>query len=303
MHRYFEGYYDPRLRCFTNYDWRNEARSWLNTRLNAIPEFVDFAERLFDHYLTWQHNDKQEFNDLNLNFLSVEEPFNIPIRNRAGNASNKFSFAGKVDGVLRSWSDNKLYLHEIKTCKSIDQRIQQLQFEHQPTAYMLAMSEVYGEPIAGVIYTLIRKKLPAEPDVLNNGMLSKNKGIDTTADHYLKCVKDHHCERFDPDFSLFYYSDAKIKAEYGDILTELLNKPNPFFRRVLIKRSQAQLNEMRNMLYDVAREMTNPNTKPIPNPGFQCGNCVFQQPCIALSNGDNVQPILNAHYTRNTRLD
>lgn len=265
----------------------------LRAQPNAIEEFIAFGRDMFDHYLTWQNNDKSEFNDLNLNFLAVEQSFRVPIYTPLGNPSSKFEFAGRVDGVIRHWGNGKLYLHEIKTCSSIDSRIGQLAFEIQPTAYMLAMQEVYNEPFAGVIYTFIRKKLPVEPDVLGNGQLSKNKAIDTTADHYLSCVKRQH-----PGIT-----PSEIKSIYGDILAHLLNQPNKFFRRQLITRSQSQLDEMRAMLYDVARDMTNPHLKLYTNPGYFCNNCLFQSPCVALSSGQAVDPILSQHYTRNTRLD
>lgn len=265
----------------------------LRNQPNSIPEFIGFGAQLFEHYLTWQSNDKANLSDREFEFLSVEQPFDVPILTPAGFPSSKFRFAGRVDGVWRSKIDGRLYLHEIKTTSSIDGRLAQLVFEMQPTAYMLAMSEVYKEPIAGVIYTLIRKKLPADPDVLKNGLLSQNKGIDTTADHYLACVKKHH-----PD-----WGPNAIKSAYGEILGQLLNQPNRFFRRILVKRSPEQLTEMRKVLYEVARDMTNSKTSIYPNPGYFCGNCLFSTPCLAMSNGQPIDPILSAHYTHNTRLD
>lgn len=265
----------------------------LRTQPNAIQEFIDFGRDMFDHYLTWQNNDRSEFNDLNLNFLAVEQEFRVPIYTPLGNPSSKFEFSGRVDGVIRHWGNGRLYLHEIKTTSSIDSRIGQLQFEIQPTAYMLAMQEVYREQFAGTVYTLIRKKLPQDPDVLLNGTLSKNKAIDTTVDHYLSCVRRQH-----PGITA-----AEIKSIYGDILSHLVNQPNKFFRRVLIKRSEAQLVEMRRMLYDVARDMTNSKLPLYTNPGYFCGNCLFQAPCVAMSQGQPIDPILTQHYTRNTRLD
>lgn len=290
VHKILEKWYDPNgLKVHAS----GRAIVELRQQPNAIDEFIDFGRDMFDHYLTWQNNDRSEFNDLNLNFLAVEKPVKMPIYTPRGTASNKFEFVGKVDGVIRHWGNNKLYLHEIKTCKSIDSRIEQLNFEIQPTAYMLAAEHEYNEPIAGVIYTLIRKKLPVEPDVLGNGTLSKNKAIDTTADCYLSCVRRQH-----PGITA-----AEIKSIYGDVLSNLLNQPNKFFRRVLVTRSQSQLVEMRRMLYDVARDMTNARLPLYTNPGYFCNNCQFQMPCVALSSGQSIDPILSQHYIRNTRLD
>lgn len=288
MHKFLEEYYHPAKYSYA----ANRAGHALEAIPNALPEFIMFGAELFAHYLLWTKNEKDDLADCNFDSLSVEEPFNVPILTPQGFPSSKFRFAGRVDGVWRSRIDDKLYLHEIKTATSIDGRIGQLAFEYQPTAYMLAMQEIYQEPIAGVIYTLIRKKLPADPDVLKNGFLSQNKGIDTTADHYLAAIKKHHGVD---------YPAKLIKANYGDILSTLLNQPNRFFRRVLVKRSSEQLTEMRKILYEVARDMTNPKTAVYPNPGYFCGNCLFSTPCLAMSNGQPIEPILSAHYTRNTR--
>jgi hypothetical protein len=293
VHKFFECYYDPMMRVVDGYDWRNTALTDLFSAPNYIKEFIDFGEQLFDQYLTWQIEDKSLLGDCNFRPLSVEQSFDVPIYTPNGGRSSTVRFAGRVDGVWRSKVDGKLYLHEIKTTSSIDSRIGQLQFEMQPTAYMLAMREVYNEPIAGVVYTLLRKKLPVEPDVLKNGMLSQNKGIDTTAELYVAAIKRQH-----PNIS-----KDEIKSKYGEILQQLLNPPNRFFRRVLITRSAAQLAEMHHTLYQIARDMTNPKLTVYPNPGYFCNNCLFQAPCIAMSNGQPIEPILTQHYTRNTRLD
>lgn len=271
-----------------------DAINELQEQPNHIQEFIDFGAQLYEQYHLWQqYNYNDSLHDSKFISLSTEQPFDVPIYTPFGNPSSKFRFAGRVDGVWRSNFDNRLYLHEIKTTSSIDSRIGQLQFEMQPTAYMLAMAETYNEPIAGVVYTLIRKKLPVEPDVLKNGMLSQNKGIDTTPELYIAAVKRQHVG----------ITNAEIKTQYGDVLNQLLNQPNKFFRRLLVTRSNAQLDEMRNTLYQVARDMTNPHLSIYPNPGYFCGNCLFQTPCIAMSNGQLIDPILTEHYTRNTRLD
>lgn len=293
MHRFLEELYNPSTYHDNMFGVVERSTRALDAIPNAIPEFIEFGAQLFEHYLLWAQNEKGDLSDCNFDSLSVEQPFNVPILTPQGFPSSKFRFAGRVDGVWRSKVDGKLYLHEIKTATSIDGRIGQLAYEFQPTAYMLAMSEVYGEPIAGVIYTLIRKKLPADPDILKNGELSKNKGIDTTADNYLAAIKKQHGEMH----------TATIKQFYGDILQTLLSQPNRFFRRILIKRSDAQLNEMRRTLYEVARDMTNPKIAIYHNPSYFCGNCVFSMPCLAMSNGQPIDPILSEHYTRNTRLD
>lgn len=288
VHKFFECWYDQDVSAVCV-----DPIVVLKQLPNVLPEFIDFGAQLFEHYKIWQAAQSDFTSDKALTCLAVEQSFDVPIYTPQGTQSSKFRFAGRVDGVWRSKVNGALYLHEIKTTSSIDNRIGQLQFEMQPTAYMVAMSEVYQEPIAGVVYTLIRKKLPVEPDVLKNGMLSQNKVIDTTPELYIAAVKKHH-----PGIS-----NAEIKTQYGEIISQLLNQPNKFFRRVLVTRSNAQLEEMKRTLYQVARDMTNTKLQCYPNPGYFCSNCLFQQPCIAMSNNQPIDPILTEFYTRNTRLD
>lgn len=293
VHKFFENWYKPQHPLeTTNKEWMH-TQAELAAMPQSIDEFIRFGADLFEHYLVWQATQSDFTSDKALTCLAVEQSFDVPIYTPNHKPSSKFRFAGRVDGVWRSNVDGKLYLHEIKTTSSIDNRIGQLQFEMQPTAYMVAMQEVYNEPIAGVVYTLIRKKLPVEPDVLKNGMLSQNKGIDTTPELYLTSIKKHHTG----------ITNVEIKAQYGEILNQLLNQPNKFFRRVLVTRSNAQLEEMRNTLYQVARDMTNTKLSLYANPGYFCSNCLYRAPCVAMSNGQPVTPILTEHYTRNTRLD
>lgn len=270
-----------------------QAATDLEAQPNAIKEFIDFGFQLVDHYITWQKDDHSDLGDENLHFISTEEDFCVPIYTPHGNKSNRYQFCGTVDGVIRSRIDNRLYLHEIKTTKSIDSRINQLALEMQPTAYLLAMQEKYGETFGGVIYTLIRKKLPESPDVLKNGLLSKNKAIDTTPEHFIRCIREHHVD----------IGNSAIKTVYGDVLQELLNKPNKFFRRILVKRTQTELDQMKRMLYDIARDMTRRDLPLYMSPSYFCNDCLFREPCLMQSRGESIDDFLSTHYTKNTRLD
>lgn len=293
MHKFLEYHYKKHQ---LNIDAFGDiaARIWLENQPDHIPEFIEFGAQLFEHYQTWQASDQSQWCDNNVAcWLGLEQDFTVPVLTPVGKASSKFVFSGTVDGIFRSRVDGRLYLHEIKTTSSIDRRIPQLQFELQPTAYMWAVEQIYQEQIAGVVYTLIRKKIPADPDVRNDGTLSRNKAIDTTAEHYRECIKRQHPS----------WNNLQIKSVYGDILQTLLDEPNRFFRRVLITRTRSELDQFGAMLYSVARDMTRRSTPLYHNPGYFCGNCLFQQPCLLQSRGDSPAAYLAEHYTRNTRLD
>lgn len=289
VHKALEWYHEPMYsKCI-------DRDVFLRQEIPNIPDaFIDYVDQLLAEYVIWQKSiEASDLHDSNYETLAVEQPFKIKMTTPLGVKSNKFRFAGKTDRVTRSKLDGQLYIHEYKTSTSIDNLVKQLPMVYQPTAYMLAMQEVYNEPIAGVVYTIIRKKLPEDPDVLKNGLLSKNKSIDTTAEHYLAYARQHHSD----------WTDVQIKAEYGEILQRLLSEPNKFFRRVLVKRNEAELKQMQRVLYDVAKEMTNSKLAIYPNPSYFCNNCLFRIPCELMSKGEDYNPIISAHYTRNTRLD
>jgi len=67
----------------------------------------------------------------------------------------------------------------------------------------------YGA-VSGIIFNLVRAKLPTVPQVLKSGGLSKAKSIDTDVDTYLQAIKDN---RLNPN-------------DYVDILNHLKENSN-----------------------------------------------------------------------------
>jgi hypothetical protein len=246
------------------------------------------------HYLQWSNAYNGPFNDRDLDFVNVEQSFDVPLRTNRNFIARNLRLAGRFDGVVRNRQDDKLYLWEIKTTqRSIAQRIKMLDLEEQADAYALAAQEILKEPIAGIIYTILRKALPEMPAVLKNGLLSLNKQIDTTAEHYLGAIRVHHTHRATRDFIAHYY---------GEFLQHLLDNGKPFFERVMIRRSQAQLKAARDELYAVAREMTNPRV-PIYHHGQPgCNWCIFREPCLAIQTGqiEFAEQMLANNYKQNT---
>ena len=259
----------------------------------TINEQAEFCKAMLAHYLQWATSYNGPFNDRDLDFINVEQSFNVPMRTPRNFIARGYRLAGKFDGVVRHKKDDQLYLWEVKTTKSITQRLKQLDLEEQADAYAIAAQEILGEPIAGIIYTLIRKAVPEMPQELKRGGLSQNKQIDTTFEHYLAAIRAYHGHNATRDF---------IQSTYGDFLQHLLDNGNPFFERVMIRRSQEQLKNSRNELYAVAREMTNPAI-PIYHFGQPaCNWCIFREPCIAIQQGQReyAEKLLSTSYTQNT---
>lgn len=264
-----------------------------------IAEWVAFVKAVLGHYTQWARSFNGPFNDRQLDFINVEQAFNVPMRTSRGFYSRRLRKAGKFDGIVRYRVDNRLYLWEIKTTKSIAQRVRQLDLEEQADSYALDVQEMLGEPVAGIIYTLIRKALPSEPDVLKRGGLSQNKQIDTTFERYLAAIRAHHGHNATSTF---------IQDTYGDFLQHLLDNGNPFFERVIVKRSPEQLLTARNELYAVAQEMTNPAVRIYKTGDTHCNWCIWREPCLAIQQGgyEYAEKLLRENFVPNTyhiRLD
>lgn len=260
--------------------------------MEAIGTSLILVEGVLAHYLEWATADKSDFADNALEWVSTEQAFKSPIRTAGGRVSKRMYLAGRFDGVVRHKRDNQLYLWEIKTTRSVTERLKMLPHEEQANAYANAAQELLGEPIAGIIYTIIRKKVPESPAELKKGGLSRDKSIDTTAERYLAAVRAHHGEQATREF---------IKTQYGEILQQLLDQPNKFFARVVIRRTQAELRRANDDLRAVATDMIN---RPYiyPHGGPHCTWCNFREPCIAMNNGDfdTAKALLVANYQRNT---
>jgi hypothetical protein len=267
------------------------SRPYTESENETIEKQAALARQVLAHYDQWARTETGPYADRNLEFVSTEQAFRTPIRTARNRRDPRFVLAGRFDGVVRSKTDGLLYLWEIKTTRSIGERVKQLALEEQANAYTLAAQDVLGQPIAGIVYTLIRKKAPESPRVLKNGLLSRAVDIDTTADHFVNCVRAHHGAQATREF---------IKANYNDVLAELLTQPNKFFARVVIRRTREELQTAARDLYAVAREMRNPNTPVYAHAGTHCNYCLFREPCLAVAGGRDPQPLLQAGYTRNT---
>lgn len=259
----------------------------------AIDDNAAFCKSLLGHYTQWARSFNGEFNDRQLDFVNVEQIFNVPMRTSRGFYSRRLRKAGKFDGVVRNKLDDRLYLWEIKTTKSIQNRLKQLDLEEQADSYALDVQELLGEPVAGIIYTLIRKALPSEPAVLKRGGLSQDKRIDTTFARYLAAIRTHHGHNATSTF---------IQDTYGEMLQHLLDNGNPFFERVMIRRSPEQLKMARNELYAVALEMTNPRVAIYKTGDVHCNWCIFREVCLAMQQGQTqyAERLLKENYVENT---
>lgn len=248
---------------------------------------IDLIRGLLDHYRLWLGYDAGRWADDQLDFISMETSFSVPIHAPSGRPSSKVFFAGRFDGLVRRKDDGSYWIWETKTTRSIDELKRSLDNDEQAGGYILAAQELFKVPISGVLYNIIRKKLPTTPRLLQSGTLSLNKQIDTTAYHYMDTIKEVH-----PDWTM-----PEIMAEYGAFLDYLLLEGRPFFARVPIYRTQSELATLAHDLHLVALEMTRPNVAIYPTPSWMnCNFCHFRAPCLALNAGADYEFLLREEF-------
>jgi PD-(D/E)XK nuclease superfamily len=251
-------------------------------------EQIELVKGLLAHYALWQKHDKTPLADRAFCFVDNERPFNTKLWS---NSRHTVTLAGIYDGVVQSLDDGKYYLWEIKTTRSIAERSKQLALDAQTDAYVNAAQRELNLPISGIIYTLIRKKIPEAPKELKNGLLSQAANQDTTAEYFLNYVKHYHSDR----------DHAWLGATYGQFLNDLLAQDNRYFARIVVNRSQAALADSWQQLEAVTREMIAPHTAIYRNETYACNYCLFREPCIAKRDGGNYQAILANNYVNNPR--
>lgn len=263
---------------------------------SPLGEHYTMALGMLKHYQLWQHYRKADiYSDANTAFVALEHEYQYELW---ANSRARIVLRGRFDGLVLHKPTGKYYLWEIKTTRSIKQRMQQLELDTQTDAYLIAASSAlsahlgYAVEVSGVIYTLLRKKLPATPTVLNDGTLSRKK-ISTSPYHYTHMIAQQH-----PLSTTSYKADI-----YGEYVQELIagEVDDPYFMRVLVTRTPAELSQAASDLTAVAREMISPKTPLYPNPTDQCGYCLFRAPCIAMQRASDVQLLLDRNYVDNER--
>lgn len=259
--------------------------------VDAFNEQVDLIRDIIYHYSLWQAQDTRKYSDRNLEFISLEQAFDIPLPLPDGTDHPTLRMAGRFDGIVKHRETGQYWIWETKTTRSIAELTRSLSNDEQCGVYMYAASKMMDVPIAGVLYNIVRKKAPVYAKVLTSGKLSKAASIDTTAFHYLTAVKETH-----PD-----WTDEEIVDEYGDFMASLIENESKYFQRFPVYRSATELKMLMQNIYHTASEMVDPNLKIYPAPSWlNCNFCSFRSPCLAMNAGSNYEVLLEAEFVNRT---
>lgn len=187
------------------------------------------------------------------------------------------AFKGKIDGIVRD-SSGRLWLMEHKTHKKFPKEQVRMQ-DIQTLIYVWALRKM-GYDVQGIIWDYIRTKTPAEPELLKSGQLSKRKNIDTTVGTYLRAIKKHGLD----------------KADYADILEDLRNNEDSWFRRVYVPVQESMIPEILRDYKITSLEILALQHTPIRNLTRDCGWCDYFSICSAQVRGFDADYIMKADF-------
>ncbi len=230
-----------------------------------LPKALGMIEGYIRHW-----KDREDFKTLH-----VELPFRVPLRTPSGRASRIYDLVGRVDGVVQK-PDGSVWILEHKTLGRKDKNyFDKLDVDIQVRAYCWAVRRFTGLDIKGVIYNVLRSKLPVKPELLKSGKLSKRANIDTTYEIFLSAIDDTDS---DP-------------ADYAEILERLKSEGNSFFMRREVSYTAEELDSFTLDLYRITRDMRRSGREePYRNPTAcgQFGPCSFRDLCTGSLPDDEV---------------
>lgn len=295
IHYALQRYYDPEffnhgqlidpIEPFTEWFEKEKARIYSEVEVTVELEEMlatqyELGVGILKHYSMWapEHDD--------FVVIGTELAFQVPLRSPTG---RKFRppvyYAGRIDKLIQD-AHGKIWIAEFKTWSQID--LDRLKLEMQPSAYIWALRQQYDLEVEGVMYTILRKKVPRRPALLVSGELSRARNIDTTYEVYLDTIREHG---LDPE-------------DYQDVLEVLKEKGNTFFIREPVRRTKKEIEEFGERLYSIVREMLDPKLPIYPSPEpLKCRTCQFKPVCIALAEGQDVDFILQTQYKRRDTTD
>lgn len=207
-------------------------------------------------------------------YVSAEQKFEVPL-------TQDILLCGRIDGMVEVAGE--LWVIDHKTTSRID--ADGLVLDSQGKAYLLAARQLYGPNVKGIIYNFLRKKVPAVPELLKKGGLTRRKDIDTTWDVYHQAIVSNG---LDPN-------------DYQDMHDLLTVKENPFFRRELVKHTDAQLDQTISQMVSTAKEMhaTIRTRQYRPTTDLEiCRRCSFKPVSESMARGENWKFILKTEYKK-----
>lgn len=294
IHAGMEAGYDPRIYKLLSWSERSAlmvaayvestkqqmADALLAANEETTPEHLkeDYDERLelgigmLENYAN--HYKDNDFYEV----LYVEIEFEVEIPGLPG-----YVYQGRIDAIVRD-KNGRIWIVDHKTRGQFGDT-EWADMDEQSGSYCWAIQEMLGIKVHGVVFNELLKAAPKPPQVLQSGNLSKNKQWRGTRDYFIKCLAEN----------------GQGLSGYEDFIDYLGSRPNPYFRRIQVHRSQRELQLLGERIQLEALDMYDPNVRIYPAPGmFNCMGCSYRVPCLAKMDGSDYQHILDSNFKKRT---
>jgi hypothetical protein len=255
----------------------DESNGLWDEEIEELEDQIDLGMAMINQYVRYaEENDDKYFNKI----IDREIGFEIDIPN------TDHTFVGEIDGLVKDKHD-RYWLQEDKTAKSMSRRMNNLELDEQPVSYAWALAQERDIDIEGILFTVVRKKAPTTIKENKTGGLSKRKVVNTYENYRTKLLD-------------YYGSEDEVPwDEYEDVLTYYKQQDNPFVKRERVRKNEAELDDIRRRITQMAKQVEHPKEKDrnFPSPGNHCEDiCAFKAPCIAMNRDDDWEFILEQQY-------
>jgi hypothetical protein len=270
------------------------------SEVSVLDEGKQLARSMVDHYFeTYGPNPIAPYK-----YLFAELPFRIPFK-QLWTDSLEVWLVGTIDGVAEDEFGNILVVERKTAGQKPDTKW--LKTDHQLAGYTYALQVLTGQPVAGVLYDGLIKRLPKMPRVLQSGLLSQ-EWIDTTATAYERALVSHHGEDWRtqelrmaqgrlptplPDV----YDPFLERLRERDRVTNTWDYNTPFFVRKQVFISQETLAQWE---HDATAMLTDIANDPAIYPHFSwmgCYDCWVQDLCNAKQLAGDFEQVRDTNYT------
>ena len=256
-----------------------------------ILDSVVLGRGMVGHYISWAPR-----HDKDWEVLSTEKIEQL-VRRELG-----FYYEGRFDGIWRYKPDGTLWLKEFKTTRSMTET-DFIYRDPQPTLYQVMAENAVGQPISGVLYTFLWKKVPDFPKRLKNGEFSKAQDQNTTASLYMEALRnDARAMATDSVTGEINQADydrmlQHFMLDYAEILTTLAEEESKYFHRIKLEKTRTEITLGMEHIGQTVLEMLDPETPMYPAPSqIKCPRCPFNEPCRVRHMGGDYSQLIHDDY-------
>jgi hypothetical protein len=251
--------------------WWDETTSLARLVIDGYAIHYEMA----DHYL----------DDYKIVFVETERKFSFKV--------GDYTIEGIWDGIVRLGKSNQLWVFETKTTNNLARIVDGIQWDYQPQLYVAAAEKIYGEPVGGVIYNIIKRTDPFSVKTLQNGMPSTAKvERESTTVAVYQALVERGLERL-PE-----HKQLAEEAKYMLLIEEMKQWPSPLYIRHAVTYNRDQINNVLRYVELEGHAMVGTTSLGAAvQPSFDrytCGGCAYRWACQAMNDGNDYREILDA---------